>query len=81
MKGERNLLSGLVTGALAGLFFSFFIVLIDTYDMTDIFSNLLPRLVDLLTFERGIGVAAAIWTLGCACSDWVEEQRNCPAQG
>ena len=66
VKGERNLLSGLVTGALAGLFFSFFIVLIDTYDMTDIFSNLLPRLVDLLTFERGIGVAAAIWTLGCA---------------
>jgi branched-chain amino acid transport system permease protein len=66
VKGERDLLSGLVTGALAGLFFSFFIVLIDTYDMTDIFSNLLPRLVDLLTFDRGIGVAAAIWIVGCA---------------
>ncbi|MDA2979732.1 MAG: hypothetical protein O3B42_08250 [Actinomycetota bacterium] len=66
VKGERDLLSGLVTGALAGLCFSFFIVLIDTYDMTDIFSNLLPRLVDLLTFDRGIGVAAAIWIVGCA---------------
>ncbi len=65
-KGERDLLSGLVTGGLAGLFFSFFIVMIDKYDMTDVFSNLLPRLVDLLTFGRSIGFAAAVWTIGFA---------------
>jgi branched-chain amino acid transport system permease protein len=63
-KGERELVSGLVVGLLSGLFFSFFIVIIDTFDLTDIFRNLGPRLVELLTFGRGVGVAAVLWIIG-----------------
>jgi len=63
-KGERDLASGLVTGLLSGLFFSFFIVVIDTFDLTDVLINLGPKLVELLTFGRGIGVATVLWIVG-----------------
>jgi branched-chain amino acid transport system permease protein len=64
VKGTRDLLSGLVTGLLSGLFFAFFIVIIDTFDLTDIFRNLGPKLVELLTFGRGVGVGAVLWIVG-----------------
>jgi branched-chain amino acid transport system permease protein len=64
VKGRRDLISGLVTGLLSGLFFSFFIVIIDRFDLTDIFGRLGPQLVDLLTFEMGLGAASVIWILG-----------------
>ena len=63
-KGERELISGLVVGLLSGLFFSFFIVIIDAIDLTDIFRNLGPNLVELLTFGRGVGVGAVLWIVG-----------------
>ncbi|GMQ93187.1 MAG: hypothetical protein BMS9Abin12_0664 [Acidimicrobiia bacterium] len=63
VKGERDLISGLVTGLLSGLFFSFFIVIIDTFDLTDIFINLGPKLVELLTFGRGLGAGSALWII------------------
>ncbi len=62
--GERDLISGMVTGLVTGLFFSFFIVIIDTFDLTDIFRNLGPRLVEFLTFGRGIGAASLLWIIG-----------------
>lgn len=65
VKGERDLMSGLVTGLLSGLFFSFFIVIIDTFDLRGIFVNLGPNLVELLTFGRGLAVAALLWIVGC----------------
>ena len=64
VKGERDLISGLVVGLLSGLFFAFFIVIIDLVDFTDIFRNLGPKLVELLTFGRGIGVASLLWIIG-----------------
>jgi branched-chain amino acid transport system permease protein len=64
VKGERDLVAGLVTGLLSGLFFSFFIVVIDTLDLTDVFVNLGPKLVELLTFGRGLGIASALWIMG-----------------
>jgi branched-chain amino acid transport system permease protein len=64
VKGERDLISGLVTGLLSGLFFAFFIVIIDAVDLTDIFRNLGPKLVELLTFGRGVGTAAVLWIIG-----------------
>ncbi len=64
VKGERDLIAGLVTGLLTGLFFSFFIVIIDTFSLRDIFRNLGPQLVELLTFGRGIGVASLLWIIG-----------------
>jgi branched-chain amino acid transport system permease protein len=63
-KGRRDLVAGLVTGLLSGLFFWFFIVIIDTFDLTDVFRNLGPQLVELLTFGRGLGFAAVVWIVG-----------------
>ena len=64
-KGERDLISGGVAGLLMGLFFAFFIVIIDTFDLTDIFRNLTQPLIDLLTFDRTLAVASLMWILGC----------------
>ncbi|GMQ97940.1 MAG: hypothetical protein BMS9Abin17_0444 [Acidimicrobiia bacterium] len=64
VKGERDLISGLVVGLLSGLFFAFFIVIIDSFDLTDTFPNLGKKLVDLLTFDRGIATASVLWILG-----------------
>lgn len=65
VKGERDLVSGLVTGLLTGLFFSLFIVIIETFDLTDIFRNLGPQLVELLTFGRSLAIASLLWIIGC----------------
>ncbi|MDK1103038.1 MAG: hypothetical protein QGD93_05360 [Actinomycetota bacterium] len=64
VKGERDLVAGLVTGLLSGLYFSFFIVIIDTFDLTRVFRNLLPSLVEFLTFGRGLGAASLFWIVG-----------------
>jgi branched-chain amino acid transport system permease protein len=63
-RGHRDMIAGLVAGLLSGVFFSLFIVIIDTFDLTDIFRNLGPKLVDLLTFDLGVGVAAVLWIVG-----------------
>ena len=60
-KGERDLIAGMVTGALSGLFFSFFIVIVERFDLTSIFPKLLPQLIELLTFGRGLALSAVIW--------------------
>ncbi len=64
VKGERDLVSGLVTGLLSGLYFTLFIVVVDAFDLTDIFRNLGPKLIELLTFGRGLGVASVLWIIG-----------------
>ncbi|MCL1595102.1 MAG: hypothetical protein M3132_12200 [Actinomycetia bacterium] len=64
VEGERELVSGLVAGLLSGLFFALFIVLIDAVDFTDIFGRLGPRLVELLTFGKGLAAASAMWIIG-----------------
>jgi branched-chain amino acid transport system permease protein len=51
----------MVTGALSGLFFSFFIVIVERFDLTSIFPKLLPQLIELLTFGRGLALSAVIW--------------------
>ena len=65
VKGPRDLISGLVVGLMSGVLFALFIVVIDTIDLTDVFRNLGPQLVELLTFGRDIGVAGLLWTVGC----------------
>jgi branched-chain amino acid transport system permease protein len=63
--GDRNLVAGAVSGLLTGLFFSLFIVIVDRFDLSDIFSKLLPQLVELLTFDRSLAVSTVIWVVGC----------------
>jgi branched-chain amino acid transport system permease protein len=62
--GERQLLAGSVTGLLSGLYFSLFIVIIDQFDLTEVFSKVGQPLVDLLTFGKPLGVACLLWILG-----------------
>jgi branched-chain amino acid transport system permease protein len=66
VKGERDLVSGLASGALTGLYFSLFLVLIDMFDMTDVFVNLVPGLVEILTLGKSLGEAVVIWIVGSA---------------
>ena len=62
--GERELIAGTVTGLLSGLFFSLFIVIIDQFDLTEVFSKTGQPLVDLLTFAKPLGVACLLWVMG-----------------
>jgi branched-chain amino acid transport system permease protein len=62
--GERELIAGTVTGLLSGLYFSLFIVIIDQFDLTEVFSKVGQPLVDLLTFGKPVGVACLLWILG-----------------
>lgn len=62
--GERELIAGTVTGLLSGLYFSLFIVIIDQFDLTEVFSKVGQPLVDLLTFGKPLGVACLLWVLG-----------------
>jgi branched-chain amino acid transport system permease protein len=65
-KGARDVLAGLVAGSIGGLCLGIFILVIDTWDLRDIFPKLGPALVDLLTFGRGDAVGALIWIVACA---------------
>ena len=64
VKGARDIISGLVTGLISGALFALFIVIIDAVDLTDVFRNLGPKLVELLTFGLGLGAASVIWIVG-----------------
>jgi branched-chain amino acid transport system permease protein len=63
-KGGRELATGVVVGAFSGLLFGLFIVIVDTYDLREIFPNLSDALVELLTFGKGVGTGVALWVLG-----------------
>ncbi|MCH7845531.1 MAG: hypothetical protein IH850_06835 [Acidobacteria bacterium] len=60
-KGARDLIAGLVAGAIGGTGFALFLILINTVDVRDIFINLGPQLVEALTFGRGAPAGALLW--------------------
>ncbi len=65
-KGARDLVAGLVAGAVGGTGFVLFLILIDTVDLRDIFINLGPQLVEELTFGRGMPAGALLWIVVAA---------------
>ena len=60
-KGARDLVAGLVAGAIGGSGFALFLIVINTVDVREIFINLGPQLVEQLTFGRGMPAGALLW--------------------
>lgn len=60
--------SGLVNGLFAGLVAAVFVLIVDTFDMTQFFPNMRPAMVDAMTFGLGvpIGLIALIVAFGMA---------------
>lgn len=73
-RGAHNVLTGLLTGLTAGAFLAAFVVLVDAVTVRDIFINVTPRMVELLTFGQPLGlgillliaVSAALGAVGGA---------------
>jgi branched-chain amino acid transport system permease protein len=60
-KGARDVVAGAAVGAVGGLGLSVLVVLIDNFDLRDPLVNWSPQLVELLTFDNGIGFGFFIW--------------------
>lgn len=54
-RGVHNLAGGAAAGLLSGGVVSVLILLIDNVELRDIFRNVSPELMDLLTFDKGVG--------------------------
>ncbi len=54
-KGPRNVLAGLIVGALTGLIMAIFVLVASAVDMRRVFINISPQLLELLTFGQGMG--------------------------
>jgi len=64
-KGARDLVAGLVTGLIGGAVLGVFIIVIDSFDLRDVFVRLGPELVELLTFGRGVAFGVVVWLVIC----------------
>ncbi len=62
-KGPRDLLTGAITGMVAGTGLSLLVVLIDNFNLRDPLVNWSPQLLDQLTFGNGVGFGIFIWLL------------------
>jgi branched-chain amino acid transport system permease protein len=64
-RGPRNALAGLIAGALAGAILSLFMLFVSVINVRGIFPNVSPQLLDVLTFDRDLGVGILVtlaWT-------------------
>jgi branched-chain amino acid transport system permease protein len=59
-KGPRELVAGLLVGAVGGVGLSLLAVLIDNFDLRDPLVNWSPQLLDLVTFDNGVGYGT-VW--------------------
>ncbi|MDQ7030404.1 MAG: branched-chain amino acid ABC transporter permease [Ardenticatenia bacterium] len=69
-KGPRNVVAGLIVGAITGLFLVLFVLLASAVNLRRVFINISPQLLDLLTFGQGSGglvlLAAGSLLMGAA---------------
>jgi branched-chain amino acid transport system permease protein len=65
-KGARDLVSGFVAGAIGGVGLWLLAIVIDNFELREIFRKLSPGLLELLTFGRGLGFAFWALVLGSA---------------
>ncbi len=64
-KGPRDLLGGLIVGAIGGVGLSILVLLIDNFDLRDPLVNWSPQLLEFLNFENGVGFGSWIWIPFC----------------
>lgn len=60
-KGARDVVAGAAVGAIGGLGLSVLLVLVDNFDLRDPLVNWSPQLVEMLSFDRGIGFGFVGW--------------------
>ncbi len=59
--GRRNVAAGALAGLGAGAVVSVFVLILDAVNIRSIFVAFTPRLSELMTFDRGLGVAIVLW--------------------
>jgi branched-chain amino acid transport system permease protein len=64
--GARDLVTGLVTGAIGGVGLAVLLLGIDNFNIRDPLVNWSPQLLSLLTYERGLGFGAVACIAICA---------------
>lgn len=62
--GKRNVVAGLIAGALTGAGVAAFTIFISAVDLSSIFIKLTPRLEEMLTFGMGAGLASVLLMMG-----------------
>ena len=65
-KGPRELVAGLVVGAIGGAGLAVLIWLLDTRDLSDPLVNWNDALLEVLTFGEGVGYGVVFWIVVCA---------------
>lgn len=65
-KGPRELVAGLVVGAIGGVGLALLVWLLDTRDLSDPLVNWNDALLEILTFGEGVGYGMLFWILACA---------------
>lgn len=65
-RGPRDVVGGLVVGAIGGLGLSVLVLLLDNFDLREPFVNWSPQLLDLLSYNRGVGTGVWAWVVVCA---------------
>jgi branched-chain amino acid transport system permease protein len=64
-RGARDVVGGLMVGAIGGLGLSVLVLLIDNFDLREPLVNWSPQLLDLLNFTRGTSVGVWAWIVVC----------------
>ncbi|MEM9466304.1 MAG: branched-chain amino acid ABC transporter permease [Actinomycetota bacterium] len=65
-KGPRELVAGIVVGAIGGLGLALLVWLLDTRDLSDPLVNWNDALLEVLSFGEGVGYGVVFWILACA---------------
>jgi branched-chain amino acid transport system permease protein len=52
--GPRNAIAGALTGLIAGIVISLFVLLASNYNLRDVFVSVSPRMIDILLFDQAI---------------------------
>ncbi|MFZ0543834.1 MAG: branched-chain amino acid ABC transporter permease [Candidatus Promineifilaceae bacterium] len=60
----RDMLTSALTGAIGGIMLSLFVLLAQAVNLRDIFVNISPRMVEILTFGQSTGIALILLVLG-----------------
>lgn len=65
-RGPRNVLAGLIAGVLTGVVTTAFVVLTTYVPMRNILISISPRMLDLMTFGRGLAMGSGLLIVGAS---------------
>jgi branched-chain amino acid transport system permease protein len=62
-KGAPNVISGLIAGVVTGAMLGLFVIVATLFDLRDVFVNISPELIEILTLGQSTGVGMLLLTL------------------